>query len=455
MRAMGESSSVGCEGGEVETLGLRPGEVLRGELRPPGSKSLAIRTLLTAALAQGRTVVRGAPDSEDVAACLDVLDVLGLSIARDGKEVEIDGRSPAAGATWEPAGPLACGESGTLARMLTAAAAFCSRPGSPVRVEVCGSLLRRSSAPLLETLDAAGVGLEAESEAGSWPLVLRPSAAPETLLLQSPVSSQELSGLLLAQAAQPVSPRGRSVIVMGGLPSEPYAHLTAGVLTAFGARVEAVGAEWRVSGPLVAPAEPLEIEADASGAAVALAAGCLSGGEVSVAGFPTSSRQGDLAIVELLEAFGCRAERRGDELVAGGRPTRSAELDLAATPDLAPVLAAVAGAAALAGIEGRSVLRGLETLNGKESRRVEVLAGGLAALGLDVRASDEHLEVEPGAGAASAGQLVLDPQGDHRMAFAFALLGLVRPGLAVSNPGCVAKSWPGFWEELRRARQRA
>ena len=91
---------------------------------------------------------------------------------------------------------------------------------------------------------------------------------------------------------------------------------------------------------------------------------------------------------------------------------------------------------------------GLETLPGKESSRIEVLAGALKALGLQVRATAHDLTIAPG--QPTPEPLRLDPAGDHRMAFAFGLLGLVREGLAVQDSGCVCKSWPGFWEDLQR-----
>jgi len=433
-----------------DVRGLEPELCVAGVLRPPGSKSIAIRTLLSAALAEGETVLAGLPPGEDVAACRAVVEALGVGICEEGDGgLRVRGRSPAQGSFLRPEVEVPCGESGTLARLATAVLAFCGEPGSPARVGASGTLLRRSSEPLLEVLSGAGVGLEPASDEGSWPLELVSAAPPPTLLLQAPVSSQELSGLLVASAAHTSGPGGRTVLVMGGLPSEPYARMTAGVLQRFGARVAHEGSEWRVWGPLKAPAGILSIETDASGAAVALAAACLSGGRVRVPGFEERSFQGDLRCVEHLQAFGCRVEREGDELRAEGFPTRAARLDLAGEPDLAPVLAAVAGAFALRGGTGVSHLTGLETLNGKESRRVEVLAGGLRALGLSVEDTDQELRIAPGAGAASDDvPLLIDPEADHRMAFAFGLLGLVRRNLRVSGASCVAKSWPAFWEAL-------
>jgi 3-phosphoshikimate 1-carboxyvinyltransferase len=122
-------------------------------------------------------------------------------------------------------------------------------------------------------------------------------------------------------------------------------------------------------------------------------------------------------------------------------------LDLAGEPDLAPVLAAVAaGAARRHGAS--SVLSGLGTLPGKESDRLGGLAAALARLGFAVEAGSDALAIAPG--SRPAGPHLLDPRGDHRMAFAFALLGLVVPGVLVRDPGCVAKSWTGFWRDLER-----
>jgi 3-phosphoshikimate 1-carboxyvinyltransferase len=451
---MGEVHGTEARGsGPVRTRGLTPGMRLSGELRPPGSKSMAIRTFLAAGLAQGRTRIEGVPPGDDVRACLGVIESCGLELQEEEPGcVEIEGRSPAQGQMLQPVRALDCGESGTLARLVTSLLALCGEPGREARVEVRGSLLRRFSEPLLETLASAGVGLEGGSSAGSWPLVLQPAMPGETLMLQGPVSSQELSGLLMALAAHAAGPRGRSVLVMGGLPSEPYARMTAGVLEQFGARVSQEGSEWRVVGPLTAPSDLLAIETDASSAAVALAAGCLSGGEVRVPGFSESSWQGDLRIVEHLQAFGCEVERERGQLRAWGGPTRTAVLDLSGEPDLAPVLVAVAGAFALRGGEGRTCLTGLETLNGKECRRLEVLAGGLRTLGVAVEESETRINIAPGPGRFDdQAAMVLDPHGDHRMAFAFALLGLVRGNLEVADPACVAKSWPSFWEDCNAA----
>jgi 3-phosphoshikimate 1-carboxyvinyltransferase len=219
--------------------------------------------------------------------------------------------------------------------------------------------------------------------------------------------------------------------------------MTLDVLHDFGVTAEeGPGGVTTVTGPPRAPARPLAVEPDASSAAVALAAACLSGGRVEVPGLTAGSRQGDVAIAAHLAALGCRVESGAAGLAASGRPQRGGSFDLADQPDLAPVLAALALA-----VPGRTRLAGLASLDLKESPRLDVLRGALEACGCGTASGGEDLVVERPP-ELPAEPLALDPRGDHRMAFAFALMGLVRPNLDVLGPGCVAKSWPRFWEDL-------
>jgi len=431
----------------AELLGLAPESCVRGAFRPAGSKSLAQRALLAAAVARGTTQLAGLGEGEDVDAAVALVAALAPRCTREDGVVRVEGLAPARAAGLAPRAPVAVGESGTLARLSTALLALASRPLECWTVEARGSLLFRKSPPLFQALRAAGVELVRQNLPGTWPVEFVSIVPPGELELVRAVSSQEVSGLLLALAAHPEE---RVLRVRGRIPSEPYVGLSLSLLARFGARcaVEARGDErvYRVQGPLSAPAQPLTVEPDASSAAVALAAACLSGGELCVPGIGRGSAQGDARIVEHLCAFGCEARAEADALTARGFPVRGAELDLEGEPDLAPVLCAIAAGAALrAG--ATSELRGLATLPGKESDRLTVLAEGLRGVGLAVEVGVDTLRLAPGAGA-SAAPVWLDPRGDHRMAFAFALLGLLRPAVHVRDAGCVAKSWASFWSDL-------
>ncbi len=436
----------------ARALGLASASIVRGALRPPGSKSLAQRALLAAAVARGTTELEGLPDGEDARACLALIEAAGAGVERLGAgRVRVRGLPPGEDGGLAGGRPLEVGESGTLARLATALVALASRPGTRWRIAPRGSLLFRKSLPLFRALEEAGTRILAQGLPGTWPVELESRRPPERLVIRRPASSQEVSGLFLALAAHP----GRHVLaVEGEIPSRPYVRMTRGILRAFGVeaherRQGEAELVLELDGPLGAPREPLSIEPDASSAAVALAAACLSGGELRVSGLSRESAQGDVRIIEHLAALGCDARFADEALEARGFPGRGSELDLSGEPDLAPVLAAVAAGAALRH-GATSVLRGLATLPGKESDRLSVLGAGLASLGLAVETGTDSLRIAPPSAAPGTGPVELDPRGDHRMAFAFALLGLVRGGVLVRDPSCVAKSWPSFWEDLER-----
>lgn len=437
--------------------------------RVPPSKSQLQRALVLASLAAGSTRLDvpgdGAGWPADADRALELVRAAGAQVTLEpgARTVLIEGRPEGwCGAT------LRLGESGTLARLATAAAALAGRPGAAFRLLPEGTLRGRSSPALVAALRQAGCQLT-PGEQSTWPLELTPArepGGPARVVLVEPGSSQEVTALLIALAA---SAKERELVVRGAIPSRPYVDITLAMLARFGvdasertAQSEAApGLRFVLRRPLIAPPQSLAIEPDASAAAVLLAAGCLSGSRVRVRGLGPHSVQGDVRIVEWLQAFGCEAgfgscpASRGDAdaslaqdsfAFAGGAPRRGVELDLGDTPDLAPVLAALAHRAALThGATSR--LTGLETLPGKESSRIRVLAGGLKALGARVEHDQASLTIAPGS-ERSDGALELDPEGDHRMAFAFALASLGRSGVRIRDPGCVGKSWPGFWATL-------
>lgn len=426
---------------------IEPLSVVRGELLAPGSKSLAQRAIVLAALAQGVTRIVNLPRGGDVAAARALLAAVAVEHhAPTPASLAVTGRPPSWRGGWR-AERVEVGESGTLARLALAALALCAEPGSQVEITARGSLMRRATAPLVDALERSGVRFERRE----WPLRLVPIGPASTLELRDPSSSQEASALAIALASYPDE---NELAIVGELPSRPYFDMTRAMLERFGARITRVeGADserWRIRGPMRAPEQPLVVEPDASLASVALAAACLSGGDVLVKGLGRESLQGDVAIVEHLRAFGCRAHFAPHAISASGFPQHGADLDLSGQPDLAPVLAAVAAGAALVAPHGRtgSVLRGLETLNRKESRRLDVLTDALARAGWRASCDSSSLTIDAATSELPTSELRLDPRDDHRMAFAFALLGLVRAGVVVEQPACVAKSWPAFWREM-------
>ncbi len=445
--AMGNGNST-----EHGPLGLAPDSRIEGELAPPGSKSEAQRALLVAALCDGPTVVTGLPDGDDVRACLELVEACGTTVYRASADrALVEGLPPASTGGLRPPRPVQVGESGTLARFATAALALCGQAGVPITIHARGSLLLRRSPALFRALAACGVQMPHQNVEGGWPVELVPVIAPARIPLARPSSSQEVSALLIVAAAWPEPIR---IEVTGRIPSRPYVEITCHVLSYFGVTVAEErttdGSLFLVEGLLRAPRAPVAVEPDASGAAVALAGACLSGGELLVPGLTPASPQGDVRVAEHLRAFGCRTTLDARGLSAGGFPERGAELDLTGEPDLAPPLAAVAAGAALRH-GATSLLTGLGTLPGKECDRIAVLASGLSRVGFAVDSGDDFLRIGPQVEGHVADRVALNPYDDHRMAFAFALFGLLLPGVLVRNPGCVAKSWARFWWDMERA----
>ena len=436
----------------MTTVGLGRASCVAGHVSVPGSKSVAQRRLLLAGAAHGRTSLTRLPRGADVTAARAFLARTGASVRPIFQAaLEVDGLPPGPHRGWRATEPFEVGESGTLARLGTSMLALAGHAGAQAHIEASGTLLARSSAPLFATLREAGVAVTHTGRPQGWPVSVRAIGPPSELWLDHPVSSQELSALLCAVAAWP----GEFVVrVAGDLPSRPYAELTARELRRFGAQVEVQGSVWSVRGPLQAPSTPLVTEVDASAAAVALAAGAITGRMVSTDLTPDSG-QGDARIVEHLRAFGAEVVCEAHTTRCRAEQLAGVDLDLADTPDLAPVLAAVAIVAALR--QGQSsTLRGLRTLNRKESRRLDALVALARTCGCSATAQNEEvLVIGPASGHGRVGQapasVLVDAQGDHRLAFAGALLGLALPEVLVQDAGAVAKSWPSFWSDFATA----
>jgi 3-phosphoshikimate 1-carboxyvinyltransferase len=408
---------------------IPPGPI-RGRLRAPASKSHLQRVLLAAALSEAETTVQDPGRSADGQACLGVIQALGARVQQGQGLLRIRGGGPVRERT------LACFESGFCLR---AAAAVASLWEEEFTLTGHGSLARRPMDMVLEPLRQLGV--RCRTQGGLPPIQVRGPLRGGRAVVDGRESSQFLSGLLLAL------PRGRgdSELEVLGLRSTPYVRMTLEVLARFGVRVEAApDCSWfRVPGGQTYRAEGLVVEGDWSGAAFLLVAGALAG-EVTVTGLDPASAQADRAVLEALELAGARVRWDGPELTVASAQLRAFDFDATDCPDLFPPLAALACAA-----RGTSRIRGADRLSHKESDRGSALVSELTALGA-------RLEVRAGVMEITGGPLeggTVDPHNDHRMAMACAVAGLVsRDGVHMAGEGCVAKSYPEFFQALASIR---
>jgi 3-phosphoshikimate 1-carboxyvinyltransferase len=431
------------------------GGPLDASVRPPGSKSLTNRALVCAALAPGRSALPGALLADDTWAMVEALRALGATVEVDtsgtasgdtaGMTVTgpaFPGTGGAPGASSEPVVELDARLSGTTSRFLLALVAL--GPGR-YRLDGAPSLRARPMADGIAALRSLGAEVTEEGAPGHLPVVVRGAAGAEPLGVEvaGGASSQFLTGLLLTG---PAWPAGLHVTAPGPLVSRPYVDMTVAVMRAFGARVTAVADGWVVEPGGYRPTD-YRIEPDASAASYFFAAAAICGGRVTVEGLARGALQGDVAFVDVLERMGCRVSRtdRATTVEATG-PLDGVDVDMADISDTAQTLAAVAVFA-----RTPTRVRGIGFIRAKETDRVGNVVRELRRCGVDAREEPDGFVIHP-ATPGTPRPARIETYDDHRMAMSFALLGLRAPGIEIADPGCVSKTFPGFWDALEALR---
>ncbi len=410
------------------------GRVVSGRLAVPGSKSVTQRYFNLALVANLPLVVHRPLLSEDPRLFLAALEACGFRVEY------FDGHVRFAPAEERSSAEIFCGNGGTMFRFLTAA--LTTRPGT-WRLDGVPRLRERPIGPLIAALRQLGAEIDCSQRDGYAPLVIAGgSLQGGRCRLDAGASSQYLSALLMAGqvAKEPVE------IEVAALTSEPYVDLTLDAIAEFGGAVRREGNVFFVQ-PASLAAEELEVEADFSAVAYPAAAAMLTGGKVLLEGPRADSRQGDRGFVDLLETMGARIRWRADGLEIAAGALRAVDVDLSATPDQVPTLAALAPFA-----EGTTRITGVPNLRIKESDRLSAMASELTRVGAEVEELADGLII-PGIWARSepppAAPVEVRTYGDHRIAMSMALVGLRRPGISVRNPGVVVKSYPEFWDHLK------
>ena len=425
------------EGGNAPKS-VRPLRRLDAVLTAPPSKSATQRALVAASLARGVSRLVRPLLADDAAHLAAALRSIGLGVTITGAGADLVAEVDATRDVAAPASPLMVGNAGTAMRFLTARLA-----GERVEFVVDGDarMRQRPIEPLVAALRALGAAAASIAGDGCPPVRvggrgLRGGRAR----LHGGVSSQFLSALLLAG---PMAEAGLEIEVDGPLVSRPYVDLTIDMMRRLGVTVASdVPARFRVAaGQSYHPGEVV-IEGDWSSASYLFAAAALLPGRVEVRGLENASLQGDARFLDCLQEMGCQVTRGPDGIVVEGTESlRGIEADLGDMPDVAPTLAVVALFAA-----GETRILGVPHLRFKESDRIAALCASIARLGGDAEPAPDGLRVRPRPLRGAA----LDPHDDHRLAMAFAVAGLRLPGVVIMNPGCVSKSYPGFWDDLER-----
>ncbi len=413
----------------------------------PGSKSITLRNLVLAALADGTTEIATPCDCDDTREMVDCLGELGISIetSEDYRRMTVEGRG---GGFTEGPVALNLGLSGTSARFLIALSAL---RNDETRLAGRGSLNERPNLALLEAVEQLG-GRTSSSDGGCLPVSIRgPESFGHSVRMQGDVSSQFFSALL--QIA-PLIPDGLEIDVRGELVSRPYVDITLHEMRKFGVEVENRDYRKFIVRPQRYRSGARKVEGDASAASYFAALAVIHGGRVVFENLGSQTRQGDIRFLSICESLGARVQMDGERtVIEGPKDGRvlpvDGEVDCEDVPDAALTLIVIAPL-----IPGTTRITGIGTLKHKECDRIECPAAELRKIGVDVETGADFIEVGEIPSWAGAGDTTktvdIETCHDHRMAMSFAVLGTRLGNLNILDPDVVGKTYPRFWEDLAR-----
>jgi 3-phosphoshikimate 1-carboxyvinyltransferase len=399
----------------------------------PGSKSLTNRLLVLAALADGTSRIGRPLRARDGVLMAQALTNLGAEVVDDGTDWVV---TPGAlhGAVIDT------GLAGTVMRFVPPVAALAE---GAVTFDGDDYARERPMWTLIDGLRQAGATID-DAGRGRLPFTVRGtgSLAGGTVQIDTSASSQFVSGLLLAGAR---FDQGLEIVHtgLGAVPSMPHIEMTLQTLRAAGVAAEATGpTSWRVApGPIAA--RDVVVEPDLSNAAPFLAAALVTGGRVTIPGWPAETTQAGDALRDLLARMGGAVSLDGNELTVRGTGAVTAiDADLHEVTELSTVVAALAALA-----DGPSHLTGLAHTRGHETDRLAALAREITALGGAVVETEDSLLITPQ--PLHGG--VWHAYADHRMATAGAVIGLAVPGVEIDDIAATTKTlpdFPGLWAQL-------
>lgn len=409
----------------MSTVHYRP-SVISGTVAAPPSKSAGHRSLICAALSDAPVTVTGCGISDDITATERVLCALGAQIERSGTTVRITPISNIPDKTV-----LDCGESGSTARFIIPIAAALGAKN--VTVTGRGRLPSRPFEILCRLLRRRGVGCSADT----LPMSVRGQLPAGEYSLPGNVSSQYISGLLMALSVVPGSSR---IVLTTPLESAAYVDMTVDELKRFGAFVTKTSDGYEIEGRKRLRASDRRVEGDWSQAAFFLSAGAVCGGSVTVTGLDRSSLQGDKAIVDILKGFGADIEESDQRITVRRSKLKGTVVNASQIPDLVPIIAVTAAFAA-----GRTVINGAARLRLKESDRLHETVTRLVSFGIDAAETADGMIINGGKPVGAA----ITSANDHRIVMAFSVLACgSEHGSSISGAEAINKSYPEFISDL-------
>ncbi len=413
---------------------IRPSQ-LKGSIKAPASKSSMQRALAAALLNTGETSIYNPGHSNDDLAALEIIQKLGAKIEKRGDDLLINSTGVNPGST-----EINCGESGLGIRMFTPLVALSDKR---ITISGSGSLLTRPMNFFDEILP--GLNIKVKTNEGKLPIEIQGPLVPANIEIDGSLSSQFLTGLLLAYAAADAKDLS---IKVKGLKSKPYIDLTLDVMSKFGFKVP----ENKNYEEFFFSAEPVlesthtsvhyTIEGDWSGGAFLLVAGAIAG-PITIRGLDLTSTQADKKIIDALMAANAAIAVEAKGIKIHPALMSSFYFDATDCPDLFPPLVTLA-----AYCNGVSTIKGVTRLTHKESNRAITLQEEFGKMGVRIELKDDEMIIHGGEGVKGA---TVHSRHDHRIAMACAVAALKAEGeTIIDEAGAVKKSYPDFYNDLEK-----
>ncbi|MBL7902023.1 MAG: 3-phosphoshikimate 1-carboxyvinyltransferase [Bacteroidia bacterium] len=395
---------------------------IRASLQLGGSKSISNRLLILRQALHLDLGIQNLSDSEDTQLLVQILDEV-----QSGRTFDFNVK-----------------HAGTDLRFLTAFLAV--QPSNTYTLSGSDRLKERPIAELLEALKQLGAEIDCLEKKDAPPLRIKGKAIEGgTIQLKANISSQFISALLLIS---PIFPKGLELHLQGERVSKPYISMSLELLKTFGVQCEDLGNSIRVLPYQIPKPVPktFYVESDWSSASYWFSVCALSKrSNIQLQSFQAQSLQADAQLIKIYTALGVNSTFEGNQLTLTHFPIELQEFswDFTTCPDIAPTVACTC-----LGLGIKAQLTGLQTLQLKESRRIDALKTELEKFGAHVITSNHHLEISPPQ-QPPKGSIHVSTHHDHRMAMSFAPLALVYPGLEIEAPEVVNKSYPRFWNDLQ------
>lgn len=409
----------------------------------PGSKSITNRALVLAALTARHDpgcTLTNVLHSEDTEVMVDCLRRLGFAVECNWDQSTVAIRNQHADIIAARSADLFTANSGTTMRFVTAMAALGK---GHYRLDGVPRMRERPIADLLDALRQLGVDIRSEHNTGCPPVVINATGMRGgNVRIRGDVSSQFLSGLLMAA---PFADCDVIITVDGPLVSLPYIAMTVSMMRQFGLQLdmEQEGKHFRIPAPQHGGRESFAIEPDASAASYFFAAAAVCRGQITVAGLDSSSLQGDVRFVHVLQQMGCKIEERAGAITVHGGPLHGVDVNMNDISDTVMTLGAVACFA-----DSPTTIRNVAHIRHKETDRLAALAAELRRIGAGVDEFSDGLTITP----QPLHNAEIETYNDHRMAMSLAVVGLRVPGICIKNPACVGKTYPHFFADLEKLR---